>query len=192
MRYGACPRWSISRQLTLLCAAGCIFLWALCGTALAGQTRSLRANGVSARTERSLTVIAKAARSKQRIARAARLRAPHLTVSGDALQWAPVDRIKSYVLQRDVPGQAAQYSIVTGTSVIPPPVPGALVTYSLRTSARQSAWAGKLAIRYPTAGSSNPGASSPRALLGIHRPSRPACGIYRCGRPGRYSRNRSA
>ncbi len=109
-------------------------------------------------------MIAKAARSKQRIARAARLRAPHLTVSGDALQWAPVDRIKSYVLQRDVPGQAAQYSIVTGTSVIPPPVPGALVTYSLRTSARQSAWAGKLAIRYPTAGSSNPGASSPRAL----------------------------
>jgi hypothetical protein len=156
MRREARPRWSVSQQLTLLCAAGCIFLWALGGTALAGNARSLLASGIPARSERDTAAIADAARRKQRVARAARLRAPRLTVSGDALRWIPVARIKSYVLQRDVPGQAARYSIVKGTSVVPPPVPGAVVTYRLRTAAHKSAWADKLAIRYPAAGASSP------------------------------------
>jgi hypothetical protein len=158
------PRWSISHQLTLLLAASCILLWALGGTALASNTQPLGARDVHARAGRNLAAIADAARRKQRVARAARLRAPHLTISGDALRWTPVARIKSYVLRRDVPGQVAQYSIVKGTSVIPPPVPGAVVTYSLRTAARKSAWADKLAIRYPTAGVSSPGAGSPRVV----------------------------
>jgi hypothetical protein len=160
MRREARPRWSVGRQLTLLCAAGCIFLLALYGTAPAGQAGSPRVSWVPARTEQNLTAIARAARHRQRVASAARLRAvrvaPRLTVSGDALRWNPVARIKSYVLRRDVPGQAARYSIVKGTSVIPPPVPGTVVSYSLRTIASRSAWTGELAIRYPASGTGDP------------------------------------
>ena len=174
MRCEVRPRWRVGRRLTLLLAASCICLWALGGTALAGNTRPLRASGGPARTGRNPAVIADTARRKQRVASAARLRAarvaPRLTISGDALQWAPVDRIKSYVLQRDVPGQAAQYSIVKGTSVIPPPVPGTVVSYSLRTIARESAWTEKRAIRYPVSGTGDPRGAPELSVPGFPAP----------------------
>jgi hypothetical protein len=77
--------------------------------------------------------------------------APSLTVSGDTLDWTRVDNLNTYILMRKVPGQAAQYSVVSGTSLTPPPVPGATVRYSVRTSAIWSVWATGVSITYPSA-----------------------------------------
>ncbi len=43
--------------------------------------------------------------------------APKLSVSGDTLTWSRVGTINSYVFVRKVPGQADQYSTVTGLSI---------------------------------------------------------------------------
>jgi hypothetical protein len=78
-------------------------------------------------------------------------RAPNLTVSGQALTWARVARIQTYVLLRKVPGQADQYSVIRGTSVTSPPVPGVTVHYSVRTTANGSAWSTEKSITYAPA-----------------------------------------
>ncbi len=52
----------------------------------------------------------------------ASLQAPKITVSGQSLSWNKVNGVNSYVFVRKVPGQADQYSAVTGTSTTPPPV----------------------------------------------------------------------
>jgi hypothetical protein len=77
--------------------------------------------------------------------------APHLIVSGQTLEWTRVAGINTYVLVRKVPGQTDVYSVVSGTSITPPPVPGQTVRYSVRTTAWWSAWAGEVAITYPPA-----------------------------------------
>ncbi len=79
------------------------------------------------------------------------LLAPTLTVSGETLEWNSVDGIDTYVFVRKVPGEADQYSVVSGTSVTPPPVPGETVRYSVRTTASSSAWATEVSISYPPA-----------------------------------------
>lgn len=76
--------------------------------------------------------------------------APHITVSGNTLSWTRVDGVGTYVLVRKVPGQQDQYSVVTGTAVTPPPVPGVTVRYSVRTTALWSAWAPEVSISYPS------------------------------------------
>ena len=88
-------------------------------------------------------------------ARAAMLQAPQLTVSGQTLRWARVADVNSYVLVRKVPGQGSQYSVITGTSVTPPPVPGVTVRYSARTSVDGSVWSSEQSITYPAASTSN-------------------------------------
>lgn len=85
----------------------------------------------------------------------AMLQAPQLTVSGQTLSWARVAGVNSYVLVRNVPGQANQYSVITGASVMPPPVPGVTVRYSVRTSVDGSAWSSEQSIAYPAAYTSN-------------------------------------
>jgi hypothetical protein len=75
--------------------------------------------------------------------------APGLSVSEDTLDWTRVDSVDTYVLVRKVPGQADQYSLVRGTSLTPPPVPGVTVGYSVRTSALGSAWSTEVSIAYP-------------------------------------------
>jgi Glycosyl hydrolase catalytic core len=77
--------------------------------------------------------------------------APKLTVSGQTLSWNKVDGVATYLLVRRVPGQAPQDSIVNGTSVTPPPVPGVTVHYNVRTTANWSAWSQEVAISYPKA-----------------------------------------
>jgi len=77
------------------------------------------------------------------------LKAPHLTVSGQTLQWNRVAGVNTYVLVRKVPGQVDHYSVITGTSITPPPVPGATVRYSVRTSVTGSEWAHEVSISYP-------------------------------------------
>jgi hypothetical protein len=78
--------------------------------------------------------------------------APRLSVSGQTLTWTRVANVETYVLARSVPGQAEQYSVISGTSTTPPPVPGATVTYSVRTTARWSAWSTQRSISYPATG----------------------------------------
>lgn len=103
--------------------------------------------------------LAKAARSTGRVhgsrgrahgsRSASALQAPQLTVSGQTLTWTRIAHVRSYVLERKVPGQAVQYSVVNGTSVTPPPVPGATIGYSVRTAVNGSTWSAERSIAYP-------------------------------------------
>jgi hypothetical protein len=85
--------------------------------------------------------------------------APTMSSSGNTVSWTRINAIASYVFVRKVPGQAAQYSLVNGTSVTPPAVPGTTVSYGVRTNVSASAWAGEVSIAYPA--TSPPPAPSP-------------------------------
>ena len=80
-----------------------------------------------------------------------RAAAPSMTVSGTTLSWNAVPGISTYVLRSSAPHHADEYSEVSGTSVVPPAVPGATVHYSLRTAVAASAWASEVSIAYPAA-----------------------------------------
>ena len=130
--------------------------------------RCLRAHGGHPRpcnasrraVQRAGTRLARAQRRLARIARttgraarssdggASRV-APVLTVSGNTLTWTRVAKVGTYVFVRKVPGQADQYSVISGTSITPPPVPGVTVRYSVRTTVKGSAWAIEQSIAYP-------------------------------------------
>ena len=101
------------------------------------------------RSERRLASVARAQRRTRAVAASAS-RAPRLKVKGERLRWTHVGHVKSYVLMRDVAGQESQYSLVDGTSTTPPPVPGATVTYAVRTAADWSSWSGHRRISYPS------------------------------------------
>lgn len=77
------------------------------------------------------------------------LEAPKLTVSGQTLDWSRVPDASTYVVVRHVPGQAAQDTVVSGTSYTPPPVPGVKVGYSVRSTAYFSSWSNEVSISYP-------------------------------------------
>ena len=82
--------------------------------------------------------------------------APTLTVSGQTLTWTPIANVSAYVFVRKTTGQADQYSVVSGTSITPPPEPGNTVHYSVRTAVDGSAWATEQSIAYaPTTGTIN-------------------------------------
>jgi len=82
-------------------------------------------------------------------ARADSLTAPVITVSGQTLTWNAISGVSSYVFVRKVSGQADQYSVVNGTSITPPAVPGQTVRFSVRTNVAGSAWAREVSITYP-------------------------------------------
>jgi hypothetical protein len=105
-----------------------------------------------ARTERRLSKLASGTSHPSRFSASAQ--APQLTVSGQTLSWSRIGRVNSYVFVRKVPGEADQYSVVSGTSTTPPPVPGASVRYGLRTNINGSAWAGEQSISYPSSSTS--------------------------------------
>jgi hypothetical protein len=75
--------------------------------------------------------------------------APTVTVTDQTLSWKAIGSVNTYVLATKFPGQADQYSVVNGTSVTPPAVPGATVSYSLRTDVDGSAWSVPTTISYP-------------------------------------------
>ena len=89
------------------------------------------------------------------------LQAPQLTVSGQTLSWARVAGVNTYVFVRKVPGQADQYSVITGTSITPPPVPGVTVRYSVRTVRRRQRVVERTVDRLPR-GRTRPTRSRPR------------------------------
>ena len=74
--------------------------------------------------------------------------APAVTVAGQTLSWKAIGSISGYILATQVPGQADAYSVVNGTSVTPPAVPGTTVSYSLRTDVDSSAWSTPVSIAY--------------------------------------------
>ena len=77
------------------------------------------------------------------------LAAPTMSASGTTVSWRPISGVSSYVFVRKVADQAAQYSIVNGTSATPPAVPGETVSYGVRTNMSGSAWADEVSITYP-------------------------------------------
>ncbi|HEX4804949.1 MAG TPA: glycosyl hydrolase [Conexibacter sp.] len=87
------------------------------------------------------------------------LAAPTMSVSGQTVSWTPTQGVSSYVFARKIPGQATQYSIVSGTSTTPPAVPGTTVSYGVRTNVSGSSWAQEVSITYP-ASSPSPTPSS--------------------------------
>jgi hypothetical protein len=118
------------------------------------------------------------ARAKQRLARLARRngtssnragrsaspnprQAPQLTASGLTLSWTRVAGMNTYVLASTVPGEAAAYLVLSGTSITPPPVPGVTVRYSVRTTTNGSAWSTEQAITYPAAGATTDKQAAP-------------------------------
>ena len=104
-------------------------------------------------------------RRQQRAVRAgahAATQAPQLTVSGQTLTWTRPGNVSTFVFVRKVPGQEDQYSIISGTSATPPPVPGYTVHYSVRTNVGGSAWATEQSIAYPAPTSSGTPRSRPR------------------------------
>jgi hypothetical protein len=93
-------------------------------------------------------------------------RPPRLKVNGERLTWTRVRHMTSYVLMREVPGEATQYSLVNATSTTPPPVPGATVTYAVRTAVDWSGWSGHRRITYraPTVTPPAPPSSPPEMV----------------------------
>lgn len=75
--------------------------------------------------------------------------APALTVSGQTLTWTAIPDVATYILATEVPGQAPQYSVLSGTSVTPIPITGVTVRYSVRTAVDGSAWSPQVSIAYP-------------------------------------------
>jgi Glycosyl hydrolase catalytic core len=76
---------------------------------------------------------------------------PRLTVNHDVLSWNDTDPHNAYVFVEKVPGRPDSYRDVTGTSLIPRPVAGKVVSYSVR-SASGGGWADEVSIGYPVTG----------------------------------------
>jgi hypothetical protein len=110
--------------------------------------------------ENHLSKLARGQSSASRISDATQM-APQLSVSGQHLSWTSPARVKSYVFVREVPGLVNQYEVLNGTSILPPPVPGVAVTYSVRTNVAGSAWATEKSITYPAETSAASSGSNP-------------------------------
>ncbi len=110
-----------------------------------------RAGSELAKARRQLATVARSNRKRGswRKGRTSALQAPQLSVSGQALKWTLIAHVDSYVVESKAPGQSAQYAVVNGTSVTPPPVPGATVGYRVRTSVNNSSWSAAQSIAYP-------------------------------------------
>ena len=119
-----------------------------------GTCRSLHA-AVQRAGRSSAAAQSRLSRLARRSARAHRASSgwstPKLSADGYKLSWNAIPYAGSYVLVSEVPGQGNRYSVVSGTSVSPPPVPGVQVTYMVRTAWRWSSWSNAVTISYPTA-----------------------------------------
>jgi hypothetical protein len=95
-------------------------------------------------------------RSEHRgVARAARhralrkqLRAPVMKLKGQTLRWRRVGRVRTYIVERIVSGEAPQFYVVHGHKFTPPPAPGVTVSYTVRTDFTGSAWSLAVDVSY--------------------------------------------
>jgi hypothetical protein len=116
--------------------------------ACTAQRRAVQSAGVRLhRAQRRLNTVAR--RQARRARSGATVSAPTIAVSGQKLSWNAASNVSRYVFVRKVPGQADQYSLVSGTSTTPPAVPGKTVRYSVRADASGSAWSKEVSIAYP-------------------------------------------
>jgi hypothetical protein len=99
------------------------------------------------RAQRRLNRIAR--RQARRARTGATVSAPTIRVDGQKLSWNAVSNVNRYVFVRKVPGMADEYSVIKGTSITPPAVPGKTVRYSVRADAKGSAWSNEVSISYP-------------------------------------------
>jgi hypothetical protein len=103
--------------------------------------------------------------------------APTIAVNGQSLRWDAVSNVDRYVFVRKVPGQADQYSLLRGTSLTPPVVPGKTVRYSARADVKGSVWAPEVSISYPDAsGSTSTSGSTGPSLRLLAAPQLTASG----------------
>jgi hypothetical protein len=121
----------------------------------AERTALQRAGNRLARAEQRLAALTSTSRSgTARIASSSR--EPRLYVSGERLTWTPLAHVRSYLLKREIPGEASQFSLVQGTSTAPPAVPGASVTYAVRAVNDWSTWSRHRTVTYPPRPGTNP------------------------------------
>ncbi len=127
--------------------------------------RALQRGGAAlAHAERRLARLASAAGRANRLSGSAartlgRRSAPRLSATGETLDWNAPGGAKTFVLRRRVPGQGEFFSIIHGTSTVPPAVPGAAVFYAVRSAVRRSLWSGEQQVSY----ASSVGAAGMRA-----------------------------
>ncbi|MGN6188747.1 MAG: hypothetical protein ACTHOE_07595 [Conexibacter sp.] len=127
--------------------------------ACAAQRRNVQRAGVRLhRAQRRLNRLAR--NQARRAAGGATAPAPTITVSGQKLSWNAVSNVNRYVFVRKVPGMADQYSVIKGTSITPPAVPGQTVRYSVRADTKGSAWAAEVSITYPSIAPTSTSSSS--------------------------------
>jgi hypothetical protein len=112
----------------------------------AGRRHAVQRNGT--RLARKQRRLARLGGKTRRARAAATVAAPKISVDGDRIKWTRVKSISTYVLVRRVPGLPDEFSLVTGTSVTPPAVPGETVRYSVRAAVTGSAWSPEVAIAY--------------------------------------------
>jgi hypothetical protein len=122
--------------------------------------------------ERRLATLAHKSHLQATIASAA-TRPPHLTVSGETLHWTRPGNVRQFVLVSMVPGQEPKYSVLDGTAITPPPVPGYTVHYNIRTNVNGSRWASEQSIAYPAAKSSAPPTRAPTSSTPTTRTTTP-------------------
>jgi len=77
--------------------------------------------------------------------------APTLTVSEQTINWNALPGITNYRLATTVGTDRSKttYSVVTGTSITPPSVPGQTVYYGLRADVSGAQWSQEVSITYP-------------------------------------------
>jgi hypothetical protein len=123
----ACLQRSSRGLLVTLVLAGCLIAAATSGVPVGAATTSGRI-------------------SRSEEAHLARLFAPHLKLVGHRLIWSRVDGVRTYLFARLGPGRRSTYRVVAKTSVVPKPVPGAAVRYTVKTNINGSAWASPVTI----------------------------------------------
>ena len=96
---------------------------------------------------------------------------PALSVAGHTVNWNKIGNVNSYVFVRKVPGQEVQYTPVTGTSDTPPVVPGATVSYGLRTAWKAARGLGRSRC-LPGDRRRKPRTAPPAAQRQVHRHQR--------------------
>ncbi len=92
--------------------------------------------------------------------------APVLSVKGDTISWSAIQGARSYELAtitNPTTTRTTTYSVLTGTSVTPPVVPGQTVSYGLAANrlAGQGPWAREVSIAYPQTTEPPPTESEP-------------------------------
>ncbi len=100
--------------------------------------------------------------------------APSVSASPQAVRWTRVRGVRDYIVEAAAPGLPTTYRVVRGTSVTPASLPGRTVSYSVRTAARNSAWAPALPVAFPAPVAPPPAAPDPAAAGGTTPAAAPA------------------